>query len=199
MRLLLFSDVHCYEEGARRLVTMAEQADIVIGAGDFGEFREGLDEIMPIFAAIDQPAILVPGNSESFEELTRATECWPSAQVLHGSGTEVEGIPFYGIGGGIPVTPFGSWSWDFSEREAAELLAPCPPGGVLVSHSPPKGTLDLTSSGFSVGSTAVLDCIQAKQPRLVVCGHIHESSGKQEQLGNTPIVNAGPQGIFFDL
>ena len=148
---------------------------------------------------IDRPAVVVPGNAESIEELTEACLPWPTAHVLHGNGVTIEGVQFFGIGGGIPVTPFGSWSYDFSEDEAAELLRDCPPKSVLVSHSPPHGAVDVDSSGTSFGSRAVRDTILEKSPRLVVCGHIHACWGQQETVGETPVMNAGPGGVEWTL
>ena len=97
------------------------------------------------------------------------------------------------------MTPFGDWSYDFSEADAAHLLRGCPVGAVLVSHSPPKGAVDLSSSGRSLGSTAVREAVVRLKPRLVVCGHIHASAGQQARLGQTPIVNAGPGGVLFEI
>ena len=99
----------------------------------------------------------------------------------------------------MPVTPFGSWSWDFSDLEAAELLKGFRPGGVLVSHSPPKGCLDVDSSGESRGSESVRDTIRVKHPALVVCGHIHACGGKTETFHGTTVVNAGPSGVVIEL
>jgi Icc-related predicted phosphoesterase len=93
------------------------------------------------------------------------------------------------------VTPFGSWSFDLSEPEAAVLLRDLPTGGVLVSHSPPRGVLDVSSSGKSLGSTAVREAILRCKPRLVVCGHIHHCGGRSERLGETLVVNAGSGGV----
>ncbi len=199
IKLLLFSDLHCDAAAARRLVQLADGVDAVIGAGDFANMRYGLSITIDILKAIDKPTLLVPGNGESTEELVAACVDWPSAQVLHGTGTTVAGVSFFGLGGGIPVTPFGAWSYDFTEAEAAELLKDCPDGGILISHSPPKGFVDLSSSGRHLGSTAVNHTIQQKQPKLVVCGHIHASAGRQAQLGNTMIVNAGPKGIVWEI
>jgi hypothetical protein len=128
MKLLLFSDVHCDADACRRLVDLASASDVVIGAGDFARQRRGLEPVIDILRAITCPAVLVPGNGESAEELRTACSAWPSATVLHGSGTTIGGVPFFGIGGGIPVTPFGAWSYDFTEEQAAGLLADCPPG-----------------------------------------------------------------------
>ena len=199
MKLLLFSDVHCNEDVCRALVRRAAEADVVVAAGDIATMRAGLKPAIALLAAIDKPAILVPGNSESADELAEACRGWPGARVLHGSGTEVGGIAFYGVGGGIPVTPFGSWSYDFSEDEAAQLLAGCPTGGVLVTHSPPKGVCDLATSGAHYGSRAVRRAIEERAPVLAVCGHIHEAAGKPETLGVTTVINAGPGGVYWEI
>ena len=99
----------------------------------------------------------------------------------------------------VPVTPFGSWSFDLTEEDAAALLADCPPGCVLVTHSPPKGAVDCDSGGRSLGSTAIRAAIERVSPRLVVCGHIHASAGQEGLLGATPVVNAGPEGFVREL
>jgi Icc-related predicted phosphoesterase len=199
MKLLLFSDLHANRSAAEAVVRMAQDADIVVGAGDFANGRRDIEVCIDVLKTIDRPAILVAGNNESTEELRIACRVWPSAIVLHGSAAVVNGIAFYGLGGGVPVTPFGAWSYDFSEDEAAELLAGCPSGCVLVTHSPPRGTVDLSSQGKSLGSAAVRDAIVRTAPRLVVCGHIHASGGKQGVVGETPVVNAGPAGMIWDI
>ncbi len=198
-KLLLFSDVHAHEDRCRALVAQSETADIVIGAGDFGNLRRQVESTIAILQAIKKPTVIVPGNAESYEELSAACRRWPEATVLHGNGTTVHGLRFYGIGGGIPVTPFGSWSYDFSEDEARKLLANCPEGAVLVSHSPPKGAVDVASNGTSLGSVAIRETILAKKPPLVVCGHIHESAGQQTVLGDSVVINAGPSGILWEI
>jgi len=199
MKLLLFSDVHCNEKHCNELVRKSESADIVIGAGDFGIMREGLETTIRILQNIQKPAVLVPGNSESYEELENACLSWESAHVLHGSGIELLDMQFYGVGGGIPVTPFGDWSWDFNEQEAGKLLLNCPRSGILVTHSPPKGVVDASSSRQRFGSQAILETIKDRKPLLCVCGHIHESAGRNEKIGETTVVNAGPTGIFWEV
>jgi Icc-related predicted phosphoesterase len=198
-RLLLFSDVHADLDACRSLVDRAADADVVVGAGDFCRMRRNLQRPIDALSAIDAPTVLVPGNAETEGELKTACADWPSAHVLHGDGCTIEGLSFYGIGGGIPITPFGAWSYDFSEGAADDLLADCPEGAVLVSHSPPKGAVDRDSSGKSLGSTAVRDAIEDTKPALTVCGHIHGSWGQEAQLASTPVVNAGPDGLVRDV
>jgi Icc-related predicted phosphoesterase len=199
MKLLLFSDLHSDFRTASKLVAISKDVDIVVGAGDFCIGRRGLEKIIIALSQIKKPTVLVPGNSESDEELTAACRLWKSAHVLHGRQVSIDGTTFFGIGGGIPTTPFGSWSYDFSEDEAYELLRDCPPGCILVSHSPPNGVLDLSSNGRRLGSRAVRETIEHRQPALVVCGHIHGSSGQTDRLGDITVINAGPRGIIHDL
>jgi Icc-related predicted phosphoesterase len=198
MKLLLFSDLHSDFRTAVKLVELSKNVDIVVGAGDFCNVRRGLEKIIKALSGISKPAVLVPGNSESDEELSKACRSWKSAHVLHGRQTVVDGMTFFGIGGGIPVTPFGSWSYDFTEEEAFELLRDCPNNCVLVSHSPPKDVLDFSSDGRSLGSRAIKEAIEEKKPGLVVCGHIHGSSGQSCRLGETTVINAGPRGIIYN-
>jgi Icc-related predicted phosphoesterase len=195
MKLLLFSDLHCDTEAARRLVERARGCDVLVGAGDFGNVRRDVGLCIDVLKGAGRPAVLVPGNNESLEELAEACRGWPDARVLHGSGAEIDGVTFYGLGGGVPVTPFGSWSYDFTEDEAAALLGPCPAGCVLVSHSPPRGLVDVSSARRSLGSVAVRDAVERARPVLVVCGHVHASAGKSARLGPSEVVNAGPGGV----
>lgn len=197
--ILLFSDVHTDHAAAHALVEQAADVDVVVGAGDFCAMGRGLTETIDILRAIETPTVVVPGNAEPLEELETACADWPAATVLHGSGTTVEGISFFGIGGGVPVTPFGAWSWDFTEEEARGLLQNCPSDVVLVSHSPPQGVVDVSSRGEHLGSQAVRETIEAKALPLCVCGHVHGSWGATQVLGDTPVHNAGPSGTVWDL
>ncbi|HEY8501751.1 MAG TPA: metallophosphoesterase family protein, partial [Solirubrobacterales bacterium] len=110
MRILAFSDLHRDLEQGANLVEMSADADVVIGAGDFASVHEGLDETIGALAGIEVPTVLVPGNNETADALRYAAEPWTAATVLHGEGTTIEGVEFFGLGAGIPVTP---WDWSF--------------------------------------------------------------------------------------
>jgi uncharacterized protein len=199
MKILCFSDLHRDQEAAARLVLASQHVDCVIGAGDFATCRKGIADTLEILTQIEKPSVLVPGNGESVEELRQAALGWKFARVLHGDGCEIDGMAFWGVGGGIPVTPFGDWSYDFNEQQAQELLADCPVGGVLVVHSPPFNTVDHDSAGKVRGSKSIREAVELKQPRLVVCGHIHGDWGKQARVGDSLILNAGPSGIVMEI
>ena len=197
MRVLAFSDLHHSPRQAKEIVTAAQQADLVIGAGDFCNMRQDLDGAMGLLAGIDAPLVLVPGNAESIDELVAAAPV--GAHVLHGQGVVIGGVRLFGLGYGVPVTPFGAWSCDLNEAQAGEMLERCAGADILVTHSPPQGVVDRTSGGASVGSAAILAAIERVQPDLALCGHIHDSWGQSGVVGRTKVVNLGPFANWFDL
>jgi Icc-related predicted phosphoesterase len=68
-----------------------------------------------------------------------------------------------------------------------------------VVHSPPHGHCDVSGSGDHLGSTAILEAIEAKRPQAAVCGHIHESWGARSEIGPTEVLNLGPRGAELVL
>ncbi|MTH98555.1 metallophosphoesterase family protein [Roseibium sp. RKSG952] len=197
MKVLAFSDLHLARNRAAELVAASSEADLVIGAGDYCNMRHGLDEAMVMLSGIAAPMILVPGNAESAEELADAVP--DGVHVLHGSGMTLDGVHLFGLGYGVPVTPFGDWSCDLSEGAAAELLMRCDSADILIVHSPPKGYGDKTSQDVSVGSSAIRDAVERIQPALTLCGHIHDSWGYRGSIGQTNIANLGPRVNWFEV
>ena len=177
MRLLLFSDLHADRAAAVALARRANDFDALVGAGDFTNVRDtrSLPVCLDVLKATGKPTVLVAGNNESTDELVAACRGWDGCHVLHESAAVVGGVTFYGVGGGIPVTPFGAWSYDFDEAQAAALLAAAPDGCVLVVHSPPKGVVDVSSRGASIGSTCRIGPFEASiassQARTRLCSH----------------------------
>jgi len=198
MKLLAFSDLHTDLGQAAELVAASEDADVVIAAGDLASQHRGLEATIEALSAIARPIVLVPGNNERPEALRDACAGWEAATVLHGEAAEIEGQPFFGLGGGVPVTPW-DWSFDLSEEQAAQALGGLPPDAVLISHSPPKGHCDRDSAGTPLGSEAVLAAAEREQPRLLLCGHIHDSWGCENAIGETVVRNLGPTGTALVL
>ncbi|HYI99090.1 MAG TPA: metallophosphoesterase family protein [Thermoleophilaceae bacterium] len=193
MKLLAFSDVHCDLGAVQSLVEQARGVDVVAGVGDFASVHEGLEETVRPLREVGVPVLLVPGNNETVDALRAATAGWDGTTVLHGEGAEVDGVSFFGIGAGVPTTPW-DWSFDLTEDEAEGMLARVPEGAVLLSHSPPKGHVDK-----GLGSTAVLAAAERSRARAVLCGHIHEEWTNESRIGGTLVRNLGPDGFVLEL
>lgn len=58
---------------------------------------------------------------------------------------------------------------------------------VLITHSPPFGILDRTTSEINAGCPVLLDFVRRIKPKLHVFGHIHESFG-QKQFDDEPTI-----------
>jgi len=197
MKILAFSDLHHSRAHAARLTEASTSADLVIGAGDFCNMGQGLDDAVALLEHVPVPMIVVPGNAESADELRAVAR--EGTSVLHGEGIETGGLKIFGLGCGIPVTPFGDWSCDLTEAEASRMLDACEEADILVTHSPPMGVADMTSAGISVGSIAIRDAIERIQPDLALCGHIHESWGQEGYVGRTRVRNLGPGINWFEI
>ena len=92
-----------------------------------------------------------------------------------------------GVSGTIPV-PFGS-RIRLREKGIFDILtALINKDSVLVVHSPPRGVLDMVFGRFHAGCRRLHHLVLNRQPRLVLCGHIHECPGVAS-IGQTTVVN----------
>jgi len=196
MKILAFSDVHCDFEACKALVDAADQADLIIGAGDFAQRREGLAKTMAILEPFADKAIYVAGNNETPDELRAAT----SAEVLHGQVTTRMGLKIYGLGGAIPELNITSFeSYDIPEIQAIPLLEPATGADIMICHSPPKGVADEMALRGSMGSVEIRKTIEHVQPKLMLCGHIHDCWGERGNIGQTKVANLGPNVNWIKL
>ncbi len=127
---------------------------------------------------------VIPGNVDHFLMDTVISKFVPKSFTFKGL--------VFGRCSTVPFTPFGTYRE--GSEEVIERALPKFPVDVLVSHSPPKGYLDLSNyhGGGHVGSEAVLKWIKENQPLLGLHGHIHESPGV-ERLGKSTLVNPGSE------
>ncbi len=123
---------------------------------------------------------IIPGNVDH----------WLMDTILKEREIEFKGLVIKGASL-VPYTPFGTYR-EGSEEDVWRALPD--EADILVSHSPPKGIVDLSNyhGGGHVGSEAVRRWIEEKQPLLSLHGHIHEARGFGK-LGRTTVVNPGSE------
>ena len=199
MRLLAISDPHGDYAQIPALVRKAGSVDVVLIAGDITNF--GPDELtydlLSILEPLGCPVLAIPGNCDQRSIL--ATLDASSAVNLENAVHTIGNVTFAGIGGSNP-TPFDT-PFERSEDEISAMLDDLlsrageaeEPGAriVLLSHAPPKNTLDRIPGG-NAGSEAIAGAIGKAD--LIVCGHIHEDQGMMVRSAHgkeTVVVNVG--------
>lgn len=185
MKLLALSDLHGDYSHVKALKNKAGKIDAVLIAGDLTDF--GPDEkALELLAMFTEPVLVIPGNCDPPSIMGLLDE---KGVNLHKSKRTIDDITFIGLGGSNP-TPFNT-PFELPEDEMAENVDALFQGLegriILLSHAPPKNTLDKLPYG-NVGSTALAQALGKCD--LIVCGHIHEARGNQ-RVNDTLVVNPG--------
>ncbi len=199
MRILAASDLHCDLAATRAVVAAARDADVVIIAGDIANEGQGAEPLLALLRQIPRPVLLVAGNHDRPAALRAFCADWQMGHFLHGEAIRLQGQVFFGLGAEIPRHNDAVWNFALSETNAARALEPCPPGAVLITHSPPWQVCDRQKDGTHNGARAVMDTLRARAPRLHLCGHVHNAWGQRAQVGETLVCNLGPTVNWFDI
>jgi len=123
------------------------------------------------------------------KELTNCT-------YLEDSCVEICGLKVYGT----PHQPmYGGWAFNLVRGEACLEKWNLIPDDVdvLITHSPPLGFGDLTSTGVRAGCVELLHSVQRRiKPKYHVYGHIHEGYGVRSD-GKILFINASTCDINY--
>jgi Icc-related predicted phosphoesterase len=211
--LLLFVDYADHSQGifpglfgadaARELIELraAERFDAArdfsarLWAGLGGNPREHIDaavagQYAELFAAMPVPAFLTYGNVDLpayWRDHVR-----PGQHVLDGERAELDGRAFGFVGGGLRTvyrTPN-----ELDDDAYAAKVAAVGPVDVLCSHIPPavpELLYDTVARRMERGSEALLELIQATQPRYALFGHVHQPLRCRIRIGRTECINVG--------
>ncbi|RZN61911.1 metallophosphoesterase [Methanonatronarchaeum sp. AMET6-2] len=189
MKVLVVSDIHGKVNMINRVLDEAGEVDLVAVLGDITDFgpKERAEEILGLLVDRYVKVVGVPGNCDP-EEIDEVLE--NKAISVDRKSKEIDGLRFVGFGGSNP-TPFNT-PREFDESEIysvlSSLLSRDKPE-VLISHSPPKKTVDL-ASGVHAGSESVRRAVEEYQPKVVLSGHIHEAKGTA-WVDDSLVVNPG--------
>jgi Icc-related predicted phosphoesterase len=197
VRVLIFSDIHGDLRSLEKIV--AQPADLYIAAGDLATFGRGLDRCGEVLKPLGERLWLLPGNHETHDD-TRAL-CQRFGFVdFHRKLKKTGSTQWAGLGYSN-ITPFNT-PGEYTEEEIARALAEFDgiPGLYLVVHFPPRDTkLDEFAPGKHAGSPTLRAWVAREQPAYLFCGHIHETAGVSECLGQTQCINVGKQGYVIEV
>ncbi len=196
MRILNFVDMHGSVKALNKIKEMAENADLVICAGDFSMWGRAQEAILRQFNSLKKPFIIITGNHESDAEIKGFCKEFKNLNYAHKRLLNVGGFLIVGYGGG----GFSERDKDFEEfmEEIKDELED--KKIIFVTHAPPYGTvLDGLPKGHG-GCKSFKEFVDKYKPLLYVCGHLHENWGKKQLYKNqTLIINPGPFGKFIEL
>jgi len=187
LKIILFSDTHGKEN---EVEFPNEEIDIAIFAGDAGTYKNPFQNIRSVLNFIDWYAsipnikhkIWIAGNHctsiESGLVDAKAISEEKGLIYLEDETIEIEGLKIFGS----PWTPW-FYSWAFNAHRGEDINKHWnlieSNTDIIITHGPPCnfGDLDMCASGQRVGCSDLEKKILEIQPKLFVCGHIHEGYG----------------------
>lgn len=201
MKILLFSDIHGDLRALERIV--AQPADLYIDVGDLATFSRGLEKCGEVLKPLGEKLWVLPGNHESHDESRALCEKFGFVD-FHRQVRMLEGNKGKTCWAGLGysnITPFNT-PGEYTEEEIANALSEFKTAQplYLVMHCPPlKTKLDEYAPAKHAGSSAIRAWVEKTKPEYLFCGHIHETAGMQDTLGETKCINVGKQGYTIEL
>jgi Icc-related predicted phosphoesterase len=195
VRIAYVVDVHDRSDAVIHAAARIGEIDVLVVGGDLTTYGtpDDAERAVELWRALAPRLLAVAGNCDSPAIDERLVELGVS---IDGRGVTIGEVGLAGVSAAphSPLhTPHEVPDDELGMRGAAALSEV---GGCAVRifcpHAQPYGTAcDLLRSGEHVGSPALRALVEREQPRLVLCGHIHESRA-QDELGRTLVVNPGP-------
>lgn len=197
MKFLTFTDLHEDQEVLKELVGRASKPDIdfVICCGDISTFGNGLKYNLKKLNSLGKKVYVIPGNHEEGTDFGVVMAEFPNLINLDRRAAVVGDYVFLGHGGGgftLQDASFRKISREWYGKYNGKKI-------VLVTHQPPYGTkLDQLRQGY-VGNKDYTAFILRIKPKLALSGHLHETVGLVDVLGETKIANPGWEGMVIEL
>ena len=178
MKILAAADIHGSQYRINIILKNIEKysPDLAVICGDITQFGPG-EVAINFLNQIPIETFAVSGNIDT-EEVNKAINI-SNAKNLNMEYVEKDGIPFIGIGNIDTINE------KFFYKKIENMIdETC----VIITHEPPYGLQDKIFLGLHSGSKKIRKIIENYNPRLVLCGHIHEDPGIT-RLGKTIVVN----------
>jgi predicted phosphohydrolase len=185
-RFVCLSDTHNHH----RSLTVPD-GDVLVHAGDFtmNGTRGEVEEFADWLEALPHPRkVLVAGNHDRLfqERPDEARALVHFADYLEDGPLEFDGLRLWGS----PWQPeFGGWAFGRPAGAAMADVWDAVEGrvDVLVTHVPPRGSMDRIHNGVDIGCAALTAALPRIAPKLHVFGHVHESRGTRMSDGRLSV------------
>jgi Icc-related predicted phosphoesterase len=162
---------------------------------NFEDFRERFAELAAkeyeqVLGALPENSYVTFGNVD-IPDLMRS-RLPPHVRFVDGETIRLGQMTFGFVGGGVR-TPLGI-PGEVSDEEYRSKFDRVGPADVICTHMPPRlpwYTYDTVARKFEPGSVALIEYVQAHQPRYALFGHVHQPLVSTGNIGLTQLVNVG--------
>lgn len=197
MKLFAFTDTHGNKKAISALIEKIKNSnpDIIICAGDLTNFSINLKKLVGIFGKTGLPLLIIPGNHETNSELTNACKKTKFAVNIHKKIYSINNYLFFG---------FGLGGFEEKNSELEKLIPKIKKISkgkklIFITHQPPyKTKLDHLNSVHR-GSKSIRKFIKETEPKLSICGHLHENENKVDKIKSAIIMNPGYKGKIIKI
>lgn len=198
MKILALSDIHGDKKFVEEMAEKGqkENVDLVVIAGDLIGFDGNINGLIGPFKKNGLEVAVMPGNHEGMAEINFLIERY-KLKNLHGYCIKKGDVGIFGCGYG-DIGPFQLTDEDFFKtlQKAHDNLSDVKKK-ILVTHVQPSDCL--IGLGMFPGSTGVRKAVEEFKPDVHICGHIHETEGIEEKIGDTRVINVGKSGKIIEL
>jgi Icc-related predicted phosphoesterase len=198
MKIVFISDTHGQHHDLKLPI-----GDVLIHAGDVSQrgLPTQMQDFLDWFKVQPHPhKIFVAGNHDFMAERKEKvfqTMIPENCIYLKNSEVVIDGIKIWGS----PITPW-FYDWAFNRHRGAPIAkywAQIPTDtDILITHGPPNGILDKTTTGLNVGCEELKKRIDQLNIKIHVFGHIHEAYG-ETRVDKTTFLNASVLNLDYRL
>jgi len=197
MKILVFGDTHGDIRSLEEAKRKASKVDLTICLGDLTYFGENIELLLQYLESFPTKVVLLHGNHEDEELLEELSKSFKNIKFSHGEVLQINDFFFitYGGDGFSRIDPF----FDELTNEISAKISE-PEKSILILHGPPFDTeLDAPMKDYHSGNVSYRFFIEQFQPLISFSGHIHETFKKKDKIGETHLLNPGPDGEIIDL
>ena len=200
MKILAAGDIHGDRSLAEKLAKQAEteKVDLVILCGDLTQEEQSTEGIIGPFLKKGQRVVIIPGNHETFATADFLAELY-SIKNLHGCYLKYKDLGIFGCGGAdIGLSKLTEDEIFYNLKKGFQGVKDLKKR-IMVTHIHPEKSIIEKFSRFVAGSKSVRKAIDEFKPDILICGHVHEAEGLEEQIGNTKVINVSKSGKIIEV
>lgn len=202
IRFLATGDIHSDQKLLKEIETKTNlsEIDFIILVGDISEKKDDFSKILEIFKG--KQIFMVPGNHENKTKIKRLQDHY-NVHLVGNSPVLIDNdLALFGTNY-IPIGPYGiSEQLIFDNLVDNYKAIKNSKFKIHLSHLPPAGTKISDSSKFFPfigGSQAQRVFLEHFKPDYTLVGHIHETSGLEEIVNKTKVINVGRTFKIFEF